>query len=41
LYMRAVEHRREGFIYLHNVRELFPIDAAEDNLGRLLDRVVN
>ena len=41
LYMRAVEHPREGFVYLHNVRELFPIDAAEDNLGRLLDRVVN
>jgi len=41
LYLRAAEHKREGFVYLHNVRQLFPIDTAEDNLSRLLHRVVN
>jgi len=41
LYLRAVEHKREGFVYLHNVRQLFPIDTAEDNLSRHLHRVVN
>ena len=39
LYLRAAEHRREGFIYLHNVRRLFPIDPAEDSLSRHLHRV--
>jgi hypothetical protein len=39
LYLRAVEHRREGFVYLHNVRQLFPIDAAGDNLSKHLHRI--
>jgi len=39
LYLRAVEHRREGFVYVHNVRQLFPIDTAEDNLSKHLHRV--
>ena len=39
LYLRAVEHQREGFVYIHNVRQLFPIDTAEDNLSRHLDKV--
>jgi len=39
LYLRAVEHRRAGFEYIHNVRQLFPIDAAEDNLSKHLHRV--
>ncbi len=41
LYIRAIEHQREGFIYLHNVRELTPIDSAEDKLSRHLHRVNN
>ena len=41
LYLRAVEHQREGFIYLHNVRQLFPTGTAEDNLARYLDNIVN
>ena len=41
LYLRAAEHKREGFVYLHNVRQLFPIDTAEDNLSRHLHRIVN
>jgi hypothetical protein len=39
LYLRAVEHRREGFVYLHNVRRLFPIEGDEENLSRHLHRV--
>ena len=39
LYLRAIEHQREGFIYLHNVRQLFPINTAEDNLSKHLHRV--
>jgi hypothetical protein len=39
LYLRAVEHRREGFVYVHNVRRLFPIDTAEDNLSMHLHRI--
>jgi hypothetical protein len=39
LYLRAVEHRREGFVYLHNVRQLYPIDAEADNLSRHLHKV--
>ncbi len=41
LYLRAAEHKREGFVYLHNVRQLFPIDTEEDNLSRHLHKVVN
>ena len=39
LYLRAVEHPREGFVYVHNVRQLFPIDTAEDNLSKHLQKV--
>lgn len=39
LYMRAVEHPREGFVYLHNVRQLFPIDAEEDSLLKHLQKI--
>ncbi len=39
LYLRAAEHQREGFVYIHNVRQLFPIDTAEDNLSKHLHRV--
>ena len=39
LYLRAVEHRREGFVYLHNVRQLFPIDGTEENLSKHLHRI--
>ncbi len=39
LYLRAVEHRRKGFVYLHNVRQLFPIESAEDNLSKHLHRI--
>ena len=39
LYLRAVEHQRESFIYIHNVRQLFSIDSAEDNLSKHLRKV--
>lgn len=39
LYLRAIEHRREGFVYVHNVRQLFPMDAAEDNLSKHLQKI--
>ena len=39
LYLRAAEHQREGFVYIHNVRQLFPIDTVEDNLSKHLHRV--
>ena len=39
LYLRAVEHPREGFVYVHNVRQLFPIDSEEDNLSRHLQKI--
>ena len=39
LYLRAFEHPREGFVYIHNVRELFPTDIAEDNLARHLHTI--
>jgi hypothetical protein len=39
LYLRAVEHRRQGFVYLHNVRQLYPIEGEEENLSRHLHRV--
>ena len=41
LYIRAVEHPRGGFLYLHNVRELFPTDAAGYDLSEYLQRIVN
>ena len=39
LYLRALEHQREGFVYIHNVRQLFPVDTAEDNLSRHLHKI--
>lgn len=39
LYLRAAEHQRAGFVYIHNVRQLFPIDSAEDNLSKHLHKV--
>ncbi len=39
LYLRAFEHPREGFVYIHNVRQLFPTDAAGDNLSRHLHKI--
>ena len=39
MYLRAAEHRREGFVYIHNVRQLFPTDTAEDNLSRHLHKI--
>ncbi len=41
LYLRAAEHQREGFVYLHNVCQLFPIDTRDDNVSRHLHNVVN
>ena len=39
LYLRAAEHQREGFVYIHNVRQLFPIDTTEDNLSMHLHKI--
>lgn len=39
LYLRAIEHPREGFVYVHNVRQLFPMDAAQDNLSKHLQKI--
>ena len=39
LYLRAVEHQREGFVYIHNVRQLFPIDTAEESLSKHLHKI--
>jgi hypothetical protein len=36
---KVVEHRREGFVYLHNVRQLFPIEDDGENLSRHLHRI--
>lgn len=41
IYIRGIEHRREGFIYLHNVRELVLIGGDDDDLSRHMHRVVN
>jgi hypothetical protein len=41
LYIRGVEHQREGFIYLHNIRELVPINDDGDVLETHMHRVVN
>lgn len=32
MYIRAIEHSRQGFIYIHNVRELFPVDSDGNGL---------
>lgn len=37
LYLRGAEHRREGFIYLHNARQLLPRQSTEDSLPNYLD----
>jgi hypothetical protein len=39
LYLRAAEHQREGFVYIHNAKQLFPIDTAEHNLSKHLHRI--
>ena len=39
LYLRAFEHQREGFVYIHNVRQLFPADTAEENLSKHLHKI--
>ena len=39
LYLRGVEHARQGFIYLHNVRQLFPMASVEDDLANYLHRI--
>lgn len=39
LYLRAAEHRREGFIYLHNVRKLLPRTSTEDSLPNYLELI--
>ena len=39
LYVRGIEHEREGFIYIHNLRELIPIRSRQDSLGEHLHRV--
>ena len=36
LYLRAAEHPREGFVYIHNLRELLPIETSGDNLSKHL-----
>ena len=39
MYLRALEHPRSGFIYVHNVRRLFPIDAEDDSLSTYLEQI--
>jgi len=39
MYLRAFEHPRSGFIYVHNVRRLFPIDAEGDSLSTYLEQI--
>ena len=39
LYLRGAEHPRAGFIYIHNLRELIPIESPDDNLAKYLHRV--
>lgn len=39
LYLRGVEHRRKSFIYIHNMRQLIPIESTEDILSEHLHRV--
>jgi hypothetical protein len=41
LYLRAAEHPREGFVYLHNVRELFSVDSSGTHLPGLVHRINN
>jgi hypothetical protein len=39
LYLRGAEHRREGFIYLHNARQLLPRESTGDSLPKYLDLI--
>lgn len=39
MYLRALEHPRNGFIYIHNVRRLFPIDAEGSSLSTYLEQI--
>lgn len=39
LYLRAVEHQRESFVYVHNVRQLYPADPDGGSLAKHLDEV--
>jgi len=39
LYLRAAEHPREGFVYIHNLRQLLPIETSGDNLSQHLHRI--
>ena len=39
LYLRAAEHQREGFVYLHNGRELVSIDSAGENLSKHVHKI--
>lgn len=39
LYVRGLEHQRARFIYIHNVRQLIPVESTDDNLSRYIHRV--
>ena len=39
LYLRAAEHPRAGFVYIHNLRQLVPIETSEDELSKHLHRI--
>ena len=39
MYLRAVEHQRLGFVYLHNVLRLYPIESDGDSLSRYMDEI--
>jgi len=39
MYIRGIEHKRQGFIYLHNVRELFPVDPDTSTLQTHLEKI--
>jgi len=41
LYIRAIEHPREGFVYLHNVRDLVSVDDSGTHLPAYLHRINN
>ena len=39
LYLRALEHQSAGFIYVHNVRRLFPAGSGSENLSSYLNQI--
>lgn len=39
LYLRAAEHQREGFVYVHNVRQLYPADPDGGSLATHLQEI--